>query len=123
MEFKVEDVLDNAGGDYNRLGRCWEKGVEAQTRESTSARQQQDYFARWILGSKLCASTAARVLSRSIFAVSQTVVTVLLLFWPLVKLGRFIPRCEKWTWKSQNSNIFLLAYLHKHDEADLLSYF
>ena len=26
-------VLDNIGGDYNRLGQCWEKGTEAQTRE------------------------------------------------------------------------------------------
>ena len=41
MEFANGYVLDDTGGDYNRLGRRREKVVEAQTREATSAQQQQ----------------------------------------------------------------------------------
>ena len=86
MGFGNGCVLDNAGGDYNRLGRRGEKVVEAQTRESTSARQQQSR------GGFLGRSSALRPprgCSRAPSVRFLKTAVAVLFFWPRINFFQF----------------------------------
>ena len=98
MGFANGHVLDNAGGDHNRLGRRGEKVVEAQTREATSAQQQQS---RGGFSGRSSALRPPRGCSRAPSVRFLKTAVAVLFFWPRINFFNFQNQFSQWIFGNQ----------------------